>query len=136
MHELPPILIAEDNDDDFFFFRRATRIAAIENPLLRFRDGSELVAFLEKYPIPANPHGEPPVLMFVDLTMPIMNGFEVLEWLKKNHLTHFTSIVLSGSRREDDVKRAYALGAQEYLVKPISPIVLAAIAARPAHAVS
>ena len=130
MHESPAILIAEDNDDDFFFFRRAVRMAGIENPLLRFRDGSELVAFVEKNPALS----EVPLLLFVDLTMPIMNGFEVLEWLNAHVRGHFLAVVLSGSRREEDLKRAYALGAHEYLVKPISPVLLAAIAARPAHA--
>lgn len=130
VHELPPILIAEDNDDDFFFFRRAVRMAGIESPLLRFRDGSELVAFVEKNT--ALPTA--PLLLFVDLTMPIMNGFEVLEWIKQHAATHFLPVVLSGSRREEDLKRAYALGAHEYLVKPIAPVLLAAIAARPAHA--
>ena len=134
MHELPPILIAEDSDDDFFFFRRAARMAAIESPLLRFRDGSELIAFVEKNPIAAPKPGAAPVLLFVDLSMPIMNGFEVLEWLQKHKVTQFMPVVLSGSRREEDLKKAYALGAQEYLVKPIAPVVLAAIAARPARA--
>ena len=50
MHDLPPILVAEDDEDDFLFLRRAIRQAAIENPILRFRDGSELVKFLEQLP--------------------------------------------------------------------------------------
>ena len=134
VHETPPILIAEDNDDDFFFFRRAVRMAGIESPLLRFRDGSELVAFVEKNSPGVLTSSESPLLVFVDLTMPIMNGFEVLEWLKEHAPGHYLPVVLSGSRREDDLKRAYALGAHEYLVKPISPVLLAAIAARPAPA--
>jgi CheY-like chemotaxis protein len=134
VHETPPILIAEDNDDDFFFFRRAVRMAGIENPLLRFRDGSELVAFVEKNSPTSNRPDDAPLLLFVDLTMPIMNGFEVLEWMKEHAAGHYLPIVLSGSRREEDLKRAYGLGAYEYLVKPISPVLLAAIAARPARA--
>ena len=133
VHELPPILIAEDNDDDFFFFRRAARMAGIESPLLRFRDGSELVTFLEKNSLAPPPPDTAPLLIFVDLSMPIMNGFEVLEWLQKHGRGRYTAVVLSGSRREEDLKRAYSLDAQEYLVKPISPILLAAVVARPAQ---
>src|SRR5215207_2931929 len=50
MQDLPPILVAEDDEDDFLFLRRAIRQAAIENPILRFRDGSELVKFLQQIP--------------------------------------------------------------------------------------
>jgi CheY-like chemotaxis protein len=126
---LPPILIAEDSDDDFFFFRRALRAGRVENPLLRFRDGSDLVRYLEK--IPASEFASAsPWLLFVDITMPIMNGFEVLEWLKPwKHADKVNVVVLSGSRRDDDVKRSLALGAKDHLVKPISPGLLAAIVA-------
>ena len=131
-----PILIAEDNDDDFFIFRRAFRQAGIASPLLRFRDGSELIKFVEKNSTEPALATDTPLLLFVDLAMPLMNGFEVLEWLKKNAAGRFLPVVLSGSRREEDLKKAYALDAHEYLTKPISPVVLAAIAARrPAHAV-
>jgi CheY-like chemotaxis protein len=129
MHDLAPILIAEDNDDDFFLFRRAARVAAIENPILRFRDGSELIAFLEKSHESADT-GAAPLLVFVDLAMPLMNGFEVLTWLRASHRKNYVPIVLSGSRREEDVRKAYELGAEEYLVKPLSPLLLAAMARR------
>lgn len=134
VHDLPPILIADDDDDDFYFFRRAARSAGIESPLLRFRDGSELVAFVEKVLSGPEKTSAAPLLTFVDLTMPIMDGFQVLEWLQKHARKCCSAVVLSGSRREEDMKRAFALGAEEYLAKPISPLVLAAIAARPAHA--
>lgn len=122
MHELPPILIAEDSDDDFFFFRRAVRSAGIENPLLRFRDGSELVKFLEKIPArEIGPMQHEPWLLFVDITMPVMNGFELLEWVgHAKNIPKFRPIVLSGSYRVEDVARAKSLGAVDYLVKPLT----------------
>jgi CheY-like chemotaxis protein len=126
MNSLPPILIAEDNDDDFFFFRRAARQAGIENPILRFRDGAELIAFLKSNESVAR--HSPPVLLFVDLAMPIMNGFEVLETLSAEPGYKLHTMILSGSKREEDMKRSYSLGAQHYLVKPVSPVTLAAIA--------
>jgi CheY-like chemotaxis protein len=130
VHSHSPILIAEDSDEDFFFFRRAIRAARIENPVLRFRDGSELIRFLENIPTTAFTEPGQPWLLFVDITMPIMNGFEVLEWIRhRDEATKLTTIVLSGSYRDDDIKRALALGAKDYLVKPISPAMLAVIAA-------
>jgi CheY-like chemotaxis protein len=129
MTELPPILIAEDSDDDFFFLRRAFRAAAIQNPLLRFRDGSELVNFLNRVPpLAAKDANQEPWLVLVDITMPIMNGFELLEWIgRRKAAPQLRSVVLSGSYRLEDINRARALGASEYIVKPISPATLTAL---------
>lgn len=130
MHELPPMLVAEDSDDDFFFLRRAIRAAGIEHPVLRFRDGSELVRFLEG--LPPGDHDafeHEPWLLLVDITMPIMNGFEVLEWLaQRKHGVRLRPVVLSGSYREDDIRRARALGASDYVLKPISAATLGLLA--------
>ncbi|HTI50452.1 MAG TPA: response regulator [Planctomycetaceae bacterium] len=131
MHNPLPILIAEDNEDDFFCFRRAARMAGIHNPILRFRDGSELIGFLEQS-MPADATRETPLLTFIDLAMPLVSGFEVLTWLRTHRPNQFFPIVLSGSRREEDVRKAYDLGAEEYLTKPLTPLLLAALAARPA----
>lgn len=134
MQDLPPILVAEDDEDDFLFLRRAIRQAAIENPILRFRDGSELVKFLEQNPAPES--GSTPWLLLLDIMMPIMNGFEVLEWLAaRTALPKIRPVMLSGSYRTEDVQRALALGATDYLMKPLSPAVAAALASRQlAHA--
>ena len=133
MHDLPPILVAEDDEDDFLFLRRAIRQGAIENPILRFRDGSELVKFLEHLPaseVESSAHA--PWLLLLDITMPEMNGFEVLEWLGSHKgLPKVRPVMLSGSYRTEDIQRALALGAADYLMKPISAPVAAALATRP-----
>ncbi len=127
MKEDAPILIAEDDDDDFFFFRRAARATSIENPILRFRDGAEFVKFAEG--LTEKPKGEP-WLFFVDISMPIMTGFDVLRWVNDHRdKVNVFPIVLSGSDREEDVSRARALGARDYLVKPLAVADLARIAA-------
>jgi len=139
MQELPPILVAEDDEDDFLFLRRAIRQAGIENPILRFRDGSELVKFLEQKPANDSAHShhaQAPWLLLLDIMMPIMNGFEVLQWLATHQgPPKIVPVMLSGSYRTEDIQRATALGATDYLMKPISPAVAAALAARQlAHA--
>ena len=133
MHDLPPILVAEDDEDDFLFLRRAIRQGNIENPILRFRDGSELVKFLEGIsPAEVQSSVQSPWLLLLDITMPIMNGFEVLEWLGKHQgLPKVRPVMLSGSYRTEDIQRALALGAADYLMKPISAPVAAALASRP-----
>lgn len=129
MQDLPPILVAEDYDDDFVFLRRALRAAAIENPVLRFRDGSELVKYLEKIPArEIGPAQREPWVLFVDITMPIMNGFELLDWCQHaKGIPRLHPVVLSGSYRAEDVARAKSLGAADYLVKPISPAAALAV---------
>lgn len=132
MHELPPIVIAEDDEDDFFFLRRAFRQAGIENPLLRFRDGSELIKFLQQVP-PAEvgPAARHVWLLLLDITMPVMNGFEVLKWLSTHkRLPRLRPVMLSASYRPEDIDRALKLGAVDYLVKPITPARLAVVATR------
>jgi len=132
MQELPPLVVAEDDEDDFFFLRRAIRQAAIDNPLLRFRDGGELIRFLEQIPpSEVGPTANSPWLLLLDITMPIMNGFEVLQWLATHKgLPRLWPVMLSGSYRAEDIDRAMRLGAADYLVKPITPQRLAVVAAR------
>lgn len=133
MDELPPILVAEDSDDDYHFLRQALRAGAIENPLLRFRDGSELVRFLDSLPPRDGAVAGEPWLLLVDITMPIMNGFAVLEWIAQRKTgPRLHSVVLSGSYRPEDIERAKALGAAEYVVKPISVATLALLAGQAA----
>lgn len=132
MQDMAPIMVAEDDDDDFYFLRRAIRQAEIQNPLLRFRDGSELVKFLEQLPTSEAALAErPPWLLLLDITMPLMNGFEVLQWLRVNEdRVRVRPVMLSGSYRPDDIERAISLGAVDYLIKPITAQVLAQVAAK------
>lgn len=132
MQDMPPIMIAEDDDDDFYFLRRAIRQAEIQNPLLRFRDGSELVKFVEQLPnCEATIAERPAWLLLLDITMPVMNGFDVLQWLRANsERIRVRPVMLSGSYRPDDIERAIGLGAVDYLIKPITAQVLAQVAAK------
>ena len=86
--------------------------------------------------MPVDLNRDASVLMFVDLAMPLVSGFEVLSWLHANRPNQFFPIVLSGSRRDEDVRKAYGLGAEEYLTKPLTPLLLAALAARAAAALA
>jgi CheY-like chemotaxis protein len=127
MKEDGPILIAEDNDDDFFFFRRAAREALQNRRIVRFNDGAEFVKFAES--LTEQPSDEP-WLFFIDISMPIMTGFDVLQWLRdRPGRFNFRLIMLSGSDREEDIVKARTLGSHEYFVKPLSAADLARVAA-------
>jgi CheY-like chemotaxis protein len=117
----PLILLAEDSDDDAFFFQRAFSRAALTCGLLRAENGKIAVDLLGK----SRSAGTPPFLIFLDLKMPVMSGFDVLHWLKDSGFTPAPQvIVLSGSNDHEDRSRAFSLGATDYLVKPISSEVL------------
>lgn len=117
------ILIVDDNDDDVFALRRALKKAALENPQQIVTNGREAIDYLsganqfsdrQSFPIPG--------LVFLDLKMPLVDGFEVLTWIREQvALRELPVIILTGSDEEKDHQRAAALGAHDYLVKPPSP---------------
>jgi CheY-like chemotaxis protein len=123
MNPLPTIVLAEDDPNDVLLIRRALARANIANPVAVVADGEAAVAYLEG--LDANgdpsPHGAP-VLLLLDLKMPRLSGFEVLEWLRAQPaLGRLPVVVLTSSREMTDINRAYELGANSYLVKPGSP---------------
>ncbi|HZH09822.1 MAG TPA: response regulator [Microvirga sp.] len=111
------ILVVEDNPDDRDLLARAFRKAGIAMPIRFAVDGEEAVAYLGGTPGTA-PEGRPAVIL-LDLKLPGRSGFEVLEWIK-NHpvLRRVPVIILTSSREDVDLRRAYDLGANSYLVKP------------------
>jgi CheY-like chemotaxis protein len=69
-----------------------------------------------------------PTLLFLDLKLPGLSGFEVLTWIRQqSSLSRLQVVVLTGSSKTLDVYRAYELGANSYLVKPIKPEDLAGL---------
>jgi CheY-like chemotaxis protein len=113
-------LLVEDNEDDVFFMERAFQQAGVRNPLHVVRNGEEAIEYLsgqndfsdrERYPLPD--------LIFLDLKMPGVNGFEVLKWMRDQSLK-LPVAVLTSSPEEIDRQRAFELGAECYLLKPPS----------------
>ena len=114
------ILLVEDDPNDVLLLRRAFRSAGLPEPGQVASDGEEAIAYLggegafadrERYPLPE--------LLLLDLKLPRRSGFEVLAWVREQERTsRLPVVVLTSSRQEDDVRRAYDLGANSYLVKP------------------
>ena len=114
------VLLADDSDDDRLLFQLALRKVPGLHLVGTALDGDQVIAYLagrgefhdrEKFPFPD--------LLFLDLKMPRVTGFDVLDWLKNQKPKPFVA-VLSGSELETDVRRALALGADIYNVKPPS----------------
>ena len=117
----PTVLVVEDNPTDVMLIRRAFSKANIGNPLQMVRDGDEAVQYLAgegvftdraAYPLPA--------VMLLDLKLPRRSGLEVLQWVRgQTALRRLPVVVLTSSNQSQDVNRAYDLGANSYLVKPV-----------------
>lgn len=116
-----PILLVEDNRDDVLMIQRAFHKANLAMPLHVVSDGDAAVLYLsgqgdysdrDQYPLP--------VLMLLDLKLPRKSGLEVLEWLRlQPGLKRLVVVVLTSSKENIDINRAYELGANSYLVKPV-----------------
>ncbi len=113
MTTYPLILIAEDNPDDQVLLRRALQKAGVDVPVQFVNDGLAAIKFLRN----SGPRCRP-ALLLLDLKMPVMDGFEVLEWLRVNpDLRPDHVVVLSSCCDRADLNRAGALGIDHYLVK-------------------
>ena len=118
-HELIEILLVEDNDDDIVLIREAFTNANFLNLVNGVKDGVEAMAYLRR-------EGEYkdknlPGLVLLDINMPKKDGFEVLEEMKADPLLkQIPVIMLTCSKREEDVVRAYDGGACSFITKPVS----------------
>jgi CheY-like chemotaxis protein len=115
------ILLAEDDDDQVLLIQRAFQQANFLNPLQVVTNGEEAISYLQgegryanraEYPLPA--------LVLLDLDMPRKGGLAVLQWIRQQpELRALRVVVLTCSNNSEDVTRAYQLGVNSYLVKPL-----------------
>jgi len=116
------LLLVEDDPDAILLMRKACDAAGISNPLRTVEDGEGLIAYLDGTAPYADREENPlPTMVLLDLKLPRKSGFELLEWIRKNpRLARLIIVILTSSRESKDISRAYALGANSYLVKPTS----------------
>jgi two-component system cell cycle response regulator len=115
------ILLAEDDPNDVTLIQRAFRNSKLNNSIQVVGDGEEVVAYLSGRPPYDDRELHPqPVLLLLDLDLPRKSGGEVLEWLRgQGPLSRLPVVVLTASKQPADINRAYELGANSYLVKPV-----------------
>jgi two-component system, response regulator len=115
------ILLVEDNPDDEALTLRALKKNNIANEIVVVRDGVEATDYL--FGTGAFSDRDPddnPALVLLDLKIPKLDGIEVLKRLRADERTRLTPVVvLTSSREETDLLRAYDIGANSYIVKPV-----------------
>lgn len=116
------LLLADDDPDDRLLVRDALEEGRLTVDLRLVEDGEELMDYLHRrgrYSEPSNsPH---PDLILLDLKMPGKSGHQALEEIKATpELRRIPIVVLTTSKAEEDIVRAYDLGANSFIVKPSS----------------
>jgi CheY-like chemotaxis protein len=122
MENLAQILLVEDNNMDVILTLDAFKEAKLKNKINVARNGQEALDYLfgrDKY---ANRDEYPmPSLILLDLKMPGIDGFEVLRQIKGTEkLKRIPVIILTSSKEEGDRTLSYDIGANSYLMKPVS----------------
>jgi len=116
------ILLVEDEENDATLLKMALKKNNIPNPVQWVRDGLEAIAYL-------NGEGEFadrskfsfPEVLIVDLKMPRMGGLELLSWIREHpEFKVIPTIIMTSSRLDVDIEKAYTLGANTYMIKPSS----------------
>ena len=120
MNPRQTILLVDDSENDLFLMRVAFKKAAFNSPIQEVHNGEQAIAYLKGESIYSDRKQYPlPSVMLLDLNMPMKNGFDVLAWVRKQPLfKHLSVIILTASVRNEDVERAFDLGATSYLLKP------------------
>lgn len=116
------ILLADDDPDDVHMTRRALQRNNLGGELYTVGDGEELLDFLHHRGKFAPPALSPtPALVLLDLNMPKMDGREALAEMKSNRmLARIPVVVMTTSTAEQDILRAYELGSNSFISKPIT----------------
>jgi CheY-like chemotaxis protein len=119
MPERAVVLLVEDSEDDILIMHKAFEKAGVLNPLYAVRDGEGAIAYLmgegkysvgDEYPLPA--------LVLLDLKLPGLSGFEVLNWIRQTpSIRGLRVVILTSLDSVQDVNAAYNLGANCFMVK-------------------
>ncbi len=125
--KLPLLLLVDDNPDDAAHFRRLLDKAGVPNPVATVEDGEQAISYLRKScQAGGSPRGCKPALIFLDVKMPRVGGFEVLKWIRHKRAFRKTKVIMMTSSDEPkDMQRAADLHADGYLLKLPSPRTLA-----------
>lgn len=120
MEKKKRVLLVEDDENDVFFMRRALEKTKLGLSLEVVMDGQEALDYLAgtgtfvertRFPLPD--------ILFIDLKLPYVNGFDVLSWVRgQPAFREMPVIILTSSPEDRDRSQAEQLGVRAYCVKP------------------
>ena len=121
-HKPVTILLVEDDDGHARLLERNLRRGGMINRLVRVSDGQQAVDYLSRIPPYEDMTQYPvPSVVLLDVRMPRMDGFEVLAHMKGDrHLMKTPVIMLTSTDNQKEIDRAYEMGANGYVVKPVA----------------
>ncbi|MFP4088452.1 MAG: response regulator, partial [Desulfobacteraceae bacterium] len=119
--EAVDVLLVEDNPQDAELIHRALKKHNLVNRIHIVEDGAEAIDFLFCRGNYASRHmDQGPRVVLLDLKLPKVSGLDALKAIKADERTRSIPVVIVTSSREDpDIKAAYDLGANSYVVKPV-----------------
>jgi CheY-like chemotaxis protein len=111
-------LLVEDSEEDALMVRRLADTCGLEVELKVMRDGRDALSFL----LHPSAGGALPHVVLLDLSLPGVSGLEILQCMKADaRLADIPVIILSGTKREDEIRRGQILSAHSHIAKPMSP---------------
>ena len=116
----PIILVAEDDKAHQELLRRAFKAANFQFKLIFVDDGEQALNYLKRKDVYVDPNTSPtPDLLLLDINMPKVDGWEVLEEVRKDeNLKGLAVVILSTSEAERDIRSSYDLGCNSFVSKP------------------
>ena len=117
---LKPILLVEDNPHDLELTLVALDRSQLANEVIVLRDGAEALDYLFRRNAYAERLDGNPAVLLLDLKLPKVDGLQVLDAIRQSEeLRSIPVVMLTSSREEPDLSRAYQLGVNAYVVKPV-----------------
>jgi CheY-like chemotaxis protein len=120
MNKAVTILITEDDEGHAALIRKNLARAGITNPMMHFKDGQEVLDFLFRCGEPPHRESRAPYLLLLDISMPKVDGVEVLRQVKADpELRKLPVIMITTTDDPREVSRCHELGCNNYITKPV-----------------
>ena len=116
------ILMADDDEDDCMLASEALTESNLQHQLYVVKDGEELMDYLyQRGKYENSENATPPGLILLDLNMPKKDGREALREIKTNPtFRQIPVVILTTSKAEEDIELSYSLGANSFIIKPVT----------------